>query len=133
MSLINEYETSIIEFADELSRFLQDGTGYKELLEKDTKNITSQDEVFIIERGTREESGSLSNIIVEYIISFYLSDLLNYKQEREEINKLELLVLNNLTEWNLDALVEDRGSFVQNETQSGRTILEMTLAFTFAK
>jgi hypothetical protein len=133
MSVMTDYETRLIEFGDELARLLEDGTGYKELVEKKTSEITSQDEVFIIERGTREQADSLSNISVEYIIYFYLSDLLSYKQEREEINRLELYVLNNLTEYNLNVWVEDRGSFINDDTQTGRKILRMTLAFTFSK
>lgn len=133
MSLMTEYETSIIEFGDELVRFIEDGTSYKEIIERDTSNISTQDGCFIIERGTREEAASLQNINVEYIISFYFPTLLNYKQEREEINRIELYILNNLTEYNLCALVEDRGSFILNDEQSGRRILRMTLAFTFAK
>jgi hypothetical protein len=133
MSVMTDYETNIIKFGDELARFLEDGTGYKEIIETKSKDITSQDEVFIIERGTREEADSISNISVEYIINFYLSDLLNYKQEREEINRLELEVLNNLTNFNLCRLVEDRGSFILDDTQTGRKILRMTLSFTFAR
>jgi putative N-acetylmannosamine-6-phosphate epimerase len=130
-SATNQYEQNIIEFGDTLSRFIEDETGYKELLEKISSRITKQDKVFIIHRGTREESDITHNISVDYIISFYLSSMLDYKQEREEINRLELNLLKALSESNLSVFVEDRGTYINEEPD--RKIVNITLNFLFKR
>lgn len=130
---VEEYQNGIITFGDTLSAFIEDGTDYKEIVEKDSANISKQDKVFIIERGIREESDSIRNINVDYTVTFYISDLLNYKQEREEINKLEFFIANNITEWNIPVQVRDRGSIITKDEENKRTILQITLSFVFSK